>query len=39
MFKKYGFPDRICWGGAILAILGVTIFWSMVMLGADDDDE
>lgn len=39
LFKKFGFPDKICWGGAILAIFVVTIFWSGVMLGADDDDE
>lgn len=37
--KRYGIPDKICVGGAILALLVVAIFWSCVLLGADDDEE
>jgi hypothetical protein len=37
--KRYGAPDKVCVGGSILCILVVSIFWSCVLLGADDDEE
>jgi len=37
--KRYGIPDNVCVGAAILALLVVAIFWSTVLLGADDDEE
>jgi hypothetical protein len=36
---KYGTPEKVCVGAAILCILVVAIFWSCVLLGADDDEE
>jgi hypothetical protein len=39
VLKRYGFPDKVCIGGAILSILVVAIFWSAVLLGAHDDDD
>ena len=38
VLRRYGFPDKICLGAAVLAILAVAIFWSSVLLGAEDDD-
>ena len=37
--RKFGFPEKICWGASILSILVVSIFWTTVMLGADDDED
>ncbi|MBS1989361.1 MAG: hypothetical protein JSS86_05625 [Cyanobacteria bacterium SZAS LIN-2] len=37
--KRYGAPDKVCVGAAILCILVVSIFWSCVLLGADDDED
>ncbi|MBS1957760.1 MAG: hypothetical protein JST89_26480 [Cyanobacteria bacterium SZAS-4] len=39
MMKRYGLPDKVCVGSAILSILVVSIFWTSVLLGAEDDDE
>jgi len=39
MMKRYGLPDKVCVGSAILSILVVSIFWTSVLLGADDDDD
>ncbi|HEY9786937.1 MAG TPA: hypothetical protein V6D17_16215 [Candidatus Obscuribacterales bacterium] len=39
LLKRYGLPERICWGAAILSILVVSIFWTSVLLGADDDED
>ncbi|MBC7999157.1 MAG: hypothetical protein IAF58_14505 [Leptolyngbya sp.] len=39
MMRRYGLPDKICWGAAILCILVVSIFWTCVLLGADDDED
>ncbi len=39
ILTKYGVPEKIRWGAAILSILVVAIFWSAVQLGADDEDE
>jgi len=37
--RRFGFPEKICWGASILAILITSIFWSTVQLGADDDED
>jgi hypothetical protein len=37
--RRFGFPEKICWGASILSILIVAIFWTSVMLGAEDDDD
>lgn len=39
VLKRYGLPDKICWGASILSILVVSIFWTSVLLGADDEDD
>ncbi|MBX9953090.1 MAG: hypothetical protein K2Y39_28210 [Candidatus Obscuribacterales bacterium] len=39
MMKRYGLPDKVCVGSAILSILVVSIFWTSVLLGADDDED
>jgi asparagine N-glycosylation enzyme membrane subunit Stt3 len=36
---RYGTPEKVCIGAAILCILVVAIFWSSVLLGADDDED
>jgi hypothetical protein len=37
--RRIGFPDKIAWGASILSLLVVSIYWSLVKLGADDEDE
>ncbi|HEY9871644.1 MAG TPA: hypothetical protein V6D08_20980 [Candidatus Obscuribacterales bacterium] len=39
LLTKFGVPEKIRWGAAILSILVVAIFWSAVQLGAEDEDE
>lgn len=39
VLNRFGIPNRICMGAAILSVLVVGIFWSAVQLGADDEDE
>ena len=39
LLRKYGYPEKISWGASILSILGVAMFWTIVMLGAQDDDD
>ena len=39
LLSKWGVPDKIRWGAAILSLLVVAIFWTAVQLGADDEDE
>ncbi len=39
VLKKYGVPDKICVGAAILSLLVVAIFWSCVLLGTSDDED
>lgn len=39
MLHRYGVPEKICVGGGILALLVVSIFWSSVLLGTDDDED
>ncbi|MBU6452134.1 MAG: hypothetical protein KGS72_10175 [Cyanobacteria bacterium REEB67] len=36
---RYGTPEKVCIGAAILCILVVAIFWSSVLLGADDEED
>jgi hypothetical protein len=36
---KFGVPEKICWGAALLSVFVVGIFWSAVNLGAEDEDE
>ena len=36
---KIGAPSKIAWGSAILSILVVSIFWTAVNLGQDDEDD
>ena len=39
LLHRYHFPEKVCVGGAILSILVVSIFWSCVLLGTEEDDE
>jgi len=39
MLHRYGVPEKVCVGAAILALLVVAIFWSSVLLGTDDDED
>ena len=39
LLKHYGVPDKICVGAGVLSALVVSIFWSCVMLGTEEDDE
>lgn len=39
LLGRFGVPDKIRLGAAILSILVVAIFWSTVQLGAEDEDE
>ena len=39
ILTRWGVPERIRVGAAILSVLVVAIFWSAVQLGADDDDD
>jgi hypothetical protein len=39
VLKHYGVPDKICVGAGVLAALVVSIFWSCVMLGTEEDDD
>ena len=39
MLHRYGAPEKVCVGAGILAILVVSIFWSSVLLGTDDDED
>lgn len=39
LMVKYGLPQKIAWGSAILCILAVAIFWSAINLNLEDDDE
>lgn len=39
ILHRLGVPNRICWGGAILAVLVVATFWSAVNLGAEDEED
>ncbi len=36
---RYGVPERIAFGSAILCVLVVSIFWTAVNLGDDDEDD
>lgn len=39
LMRRYGFPERICVGTAILASLATAIFWTGTLIGTEDDDE
>jgi hypothetical protein len=39
MLHRYGAPEKVCVGAAILSLLVVSIFWSSVLLGTDDDED
>lgn len=39
LMKRFGLPDKLAVGCGILAALVVSIFWTSVMLGTDDDDD
>lgn len=39
LMTRYGIPERIAFGSAILSILVVAIFWTAVNLGDDDEEE
>ena len=39
LMTRYGIPERIAFGSAILSILVVSIFWTAVNLGDEDEDE
>lgn len=39
LFTRMGVPSKMAWGSAILSILVVSIFWTAVNLGTDDEDD
>lgn len=39
LMTRYGIPERIAFGSAILSILVVAIFWTAVNLGDDDEED
>jgi hypothetical protein len=39
VMNRFGAPSKIAWGSAILSILCVSIFWSAINLGPDDEDD
>jgi len=41
LMHKFGFPDKITYGAAILSILFVAVVWSTasLILGGGDDEE
>jgi hypothetical protein len=39
MMVRFGVPSKIAWGSAILSILVVSIFWTAVNLGTNDEDD
>ena len=39
LMSRFGVPSKIAWGSAILSILVVSIFWSAVNLGSDDEED
>ncbi len=39
LLHKYGFPDKITYGAAILSIIFVAIVWSTASLSLGGDDE
>ncbi len=38
LMTKYGVPEKIAFGSAILCIIVVAIFWTCINLGDDDED-
>ena len=39
MLSELGVPAKIAWGASILSVLVVAMFWSCVVLGAEDEDD
>lgn len=39
LMTKYGIPQKIAFGAAILSVLVVSIFWTSVNLTDDDEDD
>lgn len=39
LMTRYGVPEKIAFGSAILSVLVVSIFWTAVNLGDEDEDE
>ncbi|MBX9687202.1 MAG: hypothetical protein K2X27_10905 [Candidatus Obscuribacterales bacterium] len=39
LMTRYGVPERIAFGSAILSILVVAIFWTAINLTDEDEDE
>lgn len=39
LMKRLGLPDKLAFGCGILAALVVSIFWTSVMLGTEEDDD
>jgi hypothetical protein len=39
VLKTIDAPEKICFGGGILAALIVAIFWSCTLLATDDDED
>jgi multisubunit Na+/H+ antiporter MnhF subunit len=39
VMKRFSVPDKLAVGAAILSALVVSIFWTSVMLGTDEDEE
>ncbi len=39
LMTRYGVPEKIAFGSAILSILVVSIFWTAVNLADPDDEE
>lgn len=39
LMTRYGIPEKIAFGSAILSILVVAIFWTAVNLGDEDEDD
>jgi hypothetical protein len=37
--RKLQFPDKICLGAALLAILAVATFWTAVQINLGNEDE
>jgi 4-hydroxybenzoate polyprenyltransferase len=39
LMRRYSVPEKLCVGTAILSALVISIFWTSVLLGTQDDDD
>ena len=39
MMTRFGIPEKIAFGAAVLSVIVVSIFWTAVNLSEEDDDE